>query len=127
MAAEKSEILCLMDHVDEIEKLYRTADVFILPSKSEGMPNVVLEAMASGLPCVATRVSGILELIEEGKTGFTFAVDDVQGFHHALLNILNGNIRNMGKRARERVKKEFSFLVIAERYERLYKKLLAGG
>ena len=127
MAAEKSEILCLMDHVDEIEKLYRAADVFILPSKSEGMPNVVLEAIASGLPCVATRVSGILELIEEGKTGFTFAVNDVQGFHHALLNILNGNIRNMGKRARERVKKEFSLPVIAERYERLYKKLLAGG
>lgn len=127
MAAEKSEILCLMDHVDEIEKLYRAADVFILPSKSEGMPNVVLEAMASGLPCVATRVSGIRELIEEGKTGFTFAVNDVQGFHHALLNILNGNIRNMGKRACERVKKEFSLPVIAERYERLYKKLLAGG
>ena len=127
MAAEKSEILCLMDHVDEIERLYRTADVFILPSKSEGMPNVVLEAMASGLPCVATRVSGIRDLIEEGKTGFTFAVDDVQGFHHALLNIFNGNIRNMGKRARERVEKEFSLLVIAERYERLYKKLLAYG
>jgi glycosyltransferase involved in cell wall biosynthesis len=127
MAAEKCEILRLMDHVDEIEKLYRTADLFILPSRSEGMPNVILEAMASGLPCLATKVSGSRELIEERKTGFTFAVDDVQDFRHAFLNIFHGKRRNMGERARKKVEKEFSLPVIAERYERLYKKLLVCG
>jgi len=127
MASDNPKIIRLMDPLDEIEKLYRAADLFILPSRSEGMPNVVLEAMASGLPCVATRVSGIRELIEEGKTGFTFAVNDVQGFRQAFLNVLNGQAKNMGQRARERAVKDFSIAVLSERYERLYEKILTEG
>lgn len=123
-AAKRPGILRLVDHVDEIEKLYQAADLFILPSKSEGMPNVVLEAMASGLPCVTTRVSGSGELIEEANTGFTFVADDVEGFRQAFLDAFNGNGKAMGNRSRAKVEKEFSLSIIAEKYERLYLKLL---
>jgi len=59
---------------ESLPALYRAADLFVLPSKSgEGMPMVVLEAFASGLPCVATRTGGQVEIVQEGLTGFLVA------------------------------------------------------
>ena len=65
VAANRQDML-LLDHVDNIEDYYRASDRFILTSKNEGLPNVVLEAMACGLPCIATRAKGTSELISEG-------------------------------------------------------------
>src|SRR3989338_4526181 len=76
LAGDNPEILYLKEHADDIELYFRAADFFILPSHSEGMPNVVLEAMASGIPCIATKVSGIQELIQDGKNGYTFSPGD---------------------------------------------------
>jgi glycosyltransferase involved in cell wall biosynthesis len=63
----------------QMPDVYRHADVFVLPSIVEGMPNVVLEAMASGLPVVATRVPGCDELVEVGRTGFLVPPGDSHG------------------------------------------------
>ena len=124
LAGEKSEILRLMDHKDDVESYYRAADIFILPSHSEGMPNVVLEAMASGLPCVATRVSGIDELVQDGKTGFTFDICDVAGLGSAVVNALRDPERMIGCHARKTAEEKYALKVLAERYEELYKNLV---
>jgi glycosyltransferase involved in cell wall biosynthesis len=124
LAAEKGDILRLMDHVDDIESYYRAADLFILPSHSEGMPNVVLEAMASGLPCVATRVSGIEELVQEGKTGFTFGIGDPAGLQDAVVNALHDSEGAVGRRARQNAEEHYALKVLAARYEELYGNLV---
>lgn len=62
----------------ELPALYRSADLFALPSRDEGMPNALLEAMASGLPVVATCIAGSEELVEEGRNGYLVPVGDAE-------------------------------------------------
>ena len=69
--------LALHDFHADVRKYYQCANLLILPSINEGLPNVILEAMACGLPCVAARASGSRELVVEGQTGITYAPDDV--------------------------------------------------
>ncbi|RNC69649.1 MAG: glycosyltransferase family 1 protein [Desulfuromonadales bacterium] len=121
---ENSETLSILGHVDEIELYYRAADLFILPSYSEGMPNVILEAMASGLPCVATRVSGVTDLVQEAETGYTFTPGDAQSLKEALLMTLNDVAGCMGQRARTLAEEKYSIEALAERYDELYRTLM---
>jgi len=65
--------------VDGVRRALARTDVFVLPSFAEGIPVVLMEAMASGVPCVSTRVNGIPELIEHGRTGLLTAAGDVDG------------------------------------------------
>lgn len=80
----------------DMPALCRAADAFLLPSRSEGMSNALLEAMACGLPVLATRVSGISELVENGKEGLLYAPGDFEG----LRGTLGGLIRDPGLRER---------------------------
>jgi glycosyltransferase involved in cell wall biosynthesis len=127
LADENATIVRLPGQVGNIEQYYQAADVFVLPSLSEGMPNVVLEAMSSGLPCISTRVSGIQELVQAGITGYTFALDDPRSLERALSRISRENGREMGSRARKLIEKKYSISLISEHYEELYKKLLREG
>ena len=70
-------------------------DVFVLPSLGEGMSNTLLEAMASALPVVATRVGGNPELIEDGRSGFLFSPGDVAGLAAQLQNFLQAATRKL--------------------------------
>jgi glycosyltransferase involved in cell wall biosynthesis len=109
-----------------IEDYYRAADLFVLPSKNEGMANVLLEAMTCGLPCVATRISGTTDLITHGKSGMLFEVGDEDDFLEAVSPILrDADLRGeLGAHARARMVEEFSTAVDAQRYFRLYRELL---
>jgi len=69
---------------EEVPRRLATADVFVLASESEGRPNALLEAMAAGLPVVATRIPGVRELVDHGVTGFLFDVGDAAGLAAAL-------------------------------------------
>jgi len=126
MAEENPDILYLMDHVNDIERYYRAADLFILPSYSEGMPNVVLEAMASGLPCAVTQVSGSEELVQDGETGYTFRAGDTEGLCEAIQKILSTTDTEggMGARARRLIEEKYAVSIVAERYEELYQRLI---
>jgi glycosyltransferase involved in cell wall biosynthesis len=114
------------DFAPQVEDFYRAADLFILPSHNEGMPNVVLEAMASGLPCVVTRISGTTDLIAHGVTGMLFDVND----ERSLLDAFNplardGALRtDIGARARERIGEQYSSARVADRYIQLYHEIL---
>ena len=63
-------------------------ETFVLTSDHEGTPNVVLEAMASGLPVVTTRVGGVPEIVEQGRSGFVVEPDDEESFTSALRNLI---------------------------------------
>lgn len=98
---------------DEVREYYRSADLFILPSLSEGMPNVVLEAMASGLPIVMTPCEGSKELISEN--GIISRLDD---FDKALIKLCTSEEQRetMGHNSRKRVQENFKWERIAGKY-----------
>ena len=74
---------------DEVRTWYRQSDVFALPSFAEGIPVVLMEAMASGLPCVTTRITGIPELIRDGIDGFLVTPSDVEELADTLAMLMD--------------------------------------
>jgi glycosyltransferase involved in cell wall biosynthesis len=112
---------------DDIAGLMQHLSVFCLTSVSEGMPNVVLEAMAAGLPVVATRVGDLPDLIEHGRNGFLTGVNDVEAFaEHVERLLLQPELaRRVGENARTSVLGSFGCRRMAQEIEALYQKLLA--
>lgn len=82
------DVVWLTGDRNDVPELLHLMDVFVLPSLGEGISNTVLEAMASGLPVVATAVGGNLELVQEGETGALFPVGDVTALRQALTELL---------------------------------------
>jgi glycosyltransferase involved in cell wall biosynthesis len=78
---------------EELRQLYRDADVFVLPSLLEGMPLVLLEAMAMGLPIVATDVPGTRDLVASGENGLLVNVDEPRAMRKALMEVASDNQR----------------------------------
>jgi glycosyltransferase involved in cell wall biosynthesis len=111
-------------HADVIP-YYRCADLLVLPSFKEGLPNVVLEAMACGLPSVAARASGSRELIADGETGLTYVPDDATDLAAALRRCLSPEGVGMGEKARRVAVERYSISAIADRYRALYAQLLS--
>jgi glycosyltransferase involved in cell wall biosynthesis len=113
---------------DRVWALLKLCDVFCLLSRSEGMSNALLEAMASERACVATNVGGNGEVIENGRSGYLVPSDDPKAAAERILGLLAdpGLARAMGSEARRRVEQKFS----AERYIRelagMYDRLLAA-
>jgi sugar transferase (PEP-CTERM/EpsH1 system associated) len=119
---------------DRIPELLNALDAFVLPSLGEGMSNTLLEAMACGLPVVATRVGGNPELIEEGSSGWLFSPRDVSGLADMLhrLSCDSALCRQLGANARQRAVNQFSFQQMVSSYRNLYleharQRLIAGG
>jgi starch synthase (maltosyl-transferring) len=111
---------------EEIPELLRAADCFVLPSLWEGMPNVVLEAMAAGLPVIATRVEGTAEVIQAGETGWLVAPGAPGALTAAMEQFLDDPIaaRSMGERGQRRVRAEYTWEQMVRRYEWLYEGIL---
>ena len=105
--------------------LYPLFDVFVLPSRREGISNTLLEAMASGLPVVATCVGGNPEVVEENVTGFLVEPNDPELMAHALLRYINDAtlVTEHGRAARARVEKHFSLDAMVSEYRRVYELL----
>lgn len=104
---------------EELTKQYQVANIFLFPSRHEGMPNAVLEAMACGLPVVATRIAGNEELVVEDETGLLVPTESVGELRDALRKILsNPNLRKqMGLASRRRVEENYSWKKVAEQYK----------
>jgi L-malate glycosyltransferase len=111
--------------VDRVFDLLSASDVFFLPSRSEGMSNALLEAMACGLPAVASRVGGNPELIRDGVTGFLVPVEDAEAAADRLLTLISdrNKARAMGEAARTVVESQYTMeatvRLIIDEYERL--------
>lgn len=102
----------------EMPDLYRSADVFILPSLYEGMSNAVLEAMASGLPVIASDVPGNRALVVHDRTGLLFGLADPDRLGEAVVRLAKDqHLRSeMGRAARQRAEADFSWDRTAQRY-----------
>jgi len=108
---------------------YRDAtDVFVHPSRAEGMPGALLEAMACGLPCVATRIGGTADVITDGEDGLLVPPGDVRSLGAAIARLLEDPAlaRRLGARARATVEARFTMAGVAQQYTALYKALVAG-
>jgi phosphatidylinositol alpha-1,6-mannosyltransferase len=124
LAREHPDRFALHDFHADVRPYYQCADLLVLPSFKEGLPNVVLEAMACGLPCVAARASGIRELIVEDESGCTYAPDDVAGLAAAVQRCLSPAGEGMGEKAGQLVQERYSIGAVADRYQALYEQLL---
>lgn len=115
------------------------SDIFVLPSRSEGMPNSLLEAMGAGLPCIATHIPGNTDLIHGnvgipapgrgkfkiGKNGITVSVDDSEGLAGAIDTIMRDRSlrERLGQHARRKIQAQFTISSVADRYTHLYQSL----
>jgi len=109
-----------------IPAFYLISNVLILPSLSEGLPNVLLECAASGKPAISMNINGIPDIIKHGKTGFLVDPYDFESLYKYTKIILNDkDIQDkLGKNAFNKVKNKFSWKNIIKKYEKLYKDVL---
>lgn len=123
------DVLWMAGDRDDVPELLQLMDVFALPSLGEGISNTVLEAMASGLPVVATAVGGNLELVEEGVSGLLVPSGDAAALCDALATLLadDGLRARCGERARESVSARFDWERAVREYKGVYDGLLAAG
>ena len=100
----------------------RAMDVFVLPSLAEGISNTILEAMASGVPVVATNVGGNGELVEHGRTGTLVPASDPGALADALIAFAAApeRVAEAGRAARQRAVEQFSIGHMVQQYEQLY-------
>jgi glycosyltransferase involved in cell wall biosynthesis len=105
---------------------YSACDVFVLPSEYEAFGLVLLEAGACEKPCVATRVGGVPEVIEGGKTGMLVDYGDSRGLSEAILELLkdDNKRKEMGEAARKRVKNKFTWPKVVDELEKVYENVL---
>lgn len=108
------------------ETLLQTSDVYILPSKNEGLPVSILEAMSYGMPVISTTVGGIPEMIDDENSGFLITPGDIQSLEEKMLFFIENphKIKEMGDLSREIVSIKFSSDIIKEELAKLYIKLL---
>lgn len=103
-----SDSVSLPGFVNDIDAFYRSLTIFALPSRFEGMPNALLEAMAAGVPVVASQVSGVAELLVDGETGRLVQAEDVEGLAATIVDLLGDERQrsHMAERARRLVATE---------------------
>ena len=113
----------------DVPDIMRGLDCFVLPSLAEGVSNTILEAMASGLPVVATRVGGNSELIESGMTGTLVPPANSEALARAMLGYYNdrGTARRHAKAAHRVVEARFSLARMVSDYVSVYERALAAA
>ena len=113
----------------DVPDILRGFDCFVLPSLAEGISNTILEAMASGLPVIATRVGGNPELVIEGKTGQLVPTGDPEAMAAALIAYARNpeQARAVGQAGRAEIERRFSMEAMVAAYQGLYDRLLFGS
>jgi len=124
-----ADIVWMPGDRDDIPELLRMFDIFVLPSLAEGVSNTILEAMASGLPVIATRTGGNPELIEDGYNGHLVPVSDPRALAASIGDIIAKPeaIALLGTRGREKVRQHFNWVRTVDSYLAVYDEVLAAG
>jgi glycosyltransferase involved in cell wall biosynthesis len=112
---------------EEVAELLSQATALVLPSAHENAPIVIAEAMAAGLPVVATRVGGVSEMVRPGETGFLYDAGDVNGLTACLGVLLKDPdlVRRLGRQGRARAQATYAPACVAEKMVATYRQLMA--
>ncbi len=125
---EKKGIYKMIPFSKDIHPYIREADAIVNPSYHEGMSNVLMEASATGRPCIASDISGCREIVVDGSTGFLFKPKDAQSLINALdkfINLSQDQRREMGRKGRAHVEEHFDRQKITETYMREIRRILS--
>lgn len=119
------DVVHLLGARHDVPRLLRTADVFCFPSRTEGLPNALIEAMAAGLPVVTTNAPGCRDLVEHGRTGWLVPVDDARAAGAALVRLLRDPAlaSRLGAAAAGHVSRNLSLKQCFENYRALYREV----
>ncbi|MHB2147446.1 glycosyltransferase [Calditrichota bacterium LG25] len=118
------EDVLFMGYRDDIPGYLNAFDIFVLPSLSEGCSNVIQEAMATGLPIVASRVGGNPELIEHEREGLLFTSNSLEELVNAIQYLIENpqRAKQLGQNALKKARRQFALPVMIKSYEELYLK-----
>ncbi|MHC4430422.1 MAG: glycosyltransferase [Planctomycetota bacterium] len=119
-----------LGHKDNIEQLYRAMDVFVLSSIAEGMPRAILEAMAAGVPCIATEVGGIPEIINSPEVGLLVRPSDPDALAGAMVTLAGTTgeqLQKLAEKASARIRRFYSHDVVREKLRKLYESELEAS
>lgn len=121
-----SDVVCFMGDRSDIPDQMRDLDIFVLPSLGEGISNTILEAMATGLPVIATAVGGNLELVKPGVNGELVPVNDVQALAEAIDELARETEQRklLGKHGLQQVRQTFNWQRTVDEYLAVYDELL---
>jgi glycosyltransferase involved in cell wall biosynthesis len=124
---EISERVDFCGSTEQVFEYLQKADVFILPSRAEGLSNALLEAMACGLPVITSNIPANIEVIEHERNGLLFTVEDSKSLADAVTSLINSTElrERLGKAARQTVEKQYGLGTIADRYISLYQEMLS--
>ena len=121
-----NDCVTLLGHRTDVPNLLASLDVLVLPSYAhEGIPQIILQAQAMARPIVATRIGGIPEVVEDGKTGLLVERKDAQALADAIGRLLDDPAfaRSLGQRGRQQIEAKYSLDAMGERLLALYEKL----
>ncbi len=109
-----------------VSDIFAGLDVFVLPAKSEGFSRSILEAMSTGLPILASKISEIEEAVAQGKNGILVDFGDEEGMAYGIIKLTEEKElrKEMGKRNRRRAQQEFDLKSHVKSVERIYKSLV---
>ena len=104
----------------------RESDVFVLPSRAEGMSNSLLEAMATGLPSVVSAIGGNVDLVDHESTGLLVRQDTPEAWSHAILQAFRNpeGARRWGLSARDRIQRDYSIESVVDRNLIVYRRMI---
>ncbi|MBE3040844.1 MAG: glycosyltransferase, partial [Chloroflexi bacterium] len=124
-----AEFVQLEGHVDDMPAFLHGLDAFVLPSDSEANPNALLEAMACGLPCIATRVGGVPEAFDDGRCGILVDANDRVALGDAIRRLSHTEHLGpqLGGLALARVVSHYSMDQMIDRYDQLYRDVVCRG
>jgi glycosyltransferase involved in cell wall biosynthesis len=123
---EITDLVRFLGHRSDVSEILPLLDLVVLPSSYEGLPNVLLEAMAAGKPVVACRIPGVNEVVIEGQTGLLVPPKNPLELARAIRTLLDDPVRrvSLGAAGRRRVVEEFSLARMIDQYQGLYFSLM---
>ena len=121
-----SNQVLFMGAVLDTQKYLQAGDIFVIPSSIEGMPIILLEAMSCGLPCIGSEIGGIVDLIEDGKTGLLAVSGNISDLKEKISMLINDDQLSMklSQAARNEVENHYSMDTTAKNHLNLFKRLL---
>lgn len=124
----RNKNLCFLGSVDNVSDYLDAGDVYVSASRSEGLPNGVLEAMVKGLPVVLSNIPQHGEILPNGEDdgGLTFTLDDMSDYVDKMKKIREMDTRKLGEVARKNVKEKFSAEVMSKKYQEIYENMEDG-